>query len=708
YWRQSFLPRNREFIEVTSVGYRPIIMASFALDFYLWKLNPFGYHLTNLLLHILNVILLYFLIYRLVEKYDKRRHLAFLAALFFATHPMHTESVTWIKNRSDLFGLLFFLLSFLFFIKHISQKRIESPIYFYAGALIFFIFALLSKAMAVTLPLILVLYAVCFLSRKERNIAIRETIPFFGLLFLYLMFKATFLGTIGLSDNMSGLEFYPNVLTVIKTLGFYVNMLLFPIKLNAERIFNIPGSFFEPEVFLSFALLCVIIAAVIKIFLGRERGRYSNLLLFSILWIFVTLLPVSNIIFLHTRPIAEQRLYFPSVGFCLFFALGIKGLSFLGERPSYKKGFRNLAMLLTLFIAAFYSVSTVRRNFEWRDPLTFWSKTLEYSPNISRVHNNLGIAYYQAGRYKDAIRAYKKAIEISADDAWMHYNLGIVYRKIGKDEEAMAAFKKAIEISPRYGRAYDNIGTMLYRKSAEIDEVIRYYKKAIELKPNYANAYNNLGWVLFKELGQVGKAVKLCKKAIKLKPGYANAYNNLGLIHSSLGLYQDAVRYHEKAIELRPDYADAYNSLGALIYNKEPHRIREAMELCKKAIELESEHANAYYNFGMMLNTIGLYEEAVMYCKKAIELKPDNVDAYNSLGIAYRYLGQYEKAIESFEKAIGLKPDYLAAYNNLALVYYYDKELFNLAKDQWEKILEIDPFNETAKKALEYLEKEKE
>ena len=165
YWRDCFLAKSREFVHGMDIGYRPIVMTSFALDFFIWQFDPFGYHLTNLFLHIFNVILIYFLIYRLGETTRRKLLLAFLAALFFASHPIHTESVSWIKNRSDLFSLMFFLASFLFFIKHRLKDKAASRLGFYAGSALFFVLALFSKAIAVTLPLILVLYVICFLPK---------------------------------------------------------------------------------------------------------------------------------------------------------------------------------------------------------------------------------------------------------------------------------------------------------------------------------------------------------------------------------------------------------------------------------------------------------------------------------------------------------------------------------------------------------------
>ncbi len=422
---------------LTKGFYRPITTTSFALDYSLWGTNPFGYHLTNLLLHILNVILIYFLINRLGG-----RGLAFLAALFFAAHPIHTESVSWIKNRSDLLVLLFFLISFMLFIRYTQKRKGVLP---YLVAIFCFILALSSKAVAFSLPFILVSYILCFIPRESYKKAIISTIPFFGVMAGYIIYKLIAPSYAAATNVEYSMAISSKIFLVTKTLGYYFKLLILPINLNAERLLAIPESFFEPGVFISFIVLLIISIITIKTF-TREK-----LISFGLLWIFLTLGPVSNIIFLSARPIAEQRLYIPSLGFCLILALVITKL--WQSKPT-----KPIAILSSAFILIFYSSATIMRNYDWNDPVAFWSKTLEASPDSSRAHNNLGKEYSDIGKHEDAIASYKKAIEINPDYVMAYSNLGKAYDAIDKKETAITFCKKAIEINPDYAMAYYKLG----------------------------------------------------------------------------------------------------------------------------------------------------------------------------------------------------------------------------------------------------------
>jgi len=607
YWRQFYLMLSREHNQEEKVNFRPILMASFAFDYSLWKLNPFGYHLTSLFLHIINVILIYFFILNIVAlqtRHGRLFNLAFLSALFFAVHPIHTESITWIKNRSDPLALIFFILSFILFTKFRLQDRLKSRIVFYSASLLCFILALFSKAMAITLPFILVLYVICFVPKEEYKGFITKTLPFWGLAILYIIFKIIILGTVGSGKNLVvKISLYPKILTVIKTIGYYVKLLVFPFNLNAERSFSIPGSFFEPAVLFSALLLVVLTVIVIKAF------RHSRLVLFFLFWIFLTLLPISNIIFLVSRPIAEQRLYIPSVGLCVLLAIGVQALSSLDLRFFPQRIARRSTIVLIFTVVSFYSYTVMQRNLDWRDSVTFWTKTVEASPNSHRAYNNLGTAYYNTGLYEDALNSYQNALEVDSGYAWTYNNLGVTYRDMGK----------------------------------KTNEAINSFRKAIQIKPDYAEAYNNLGGVLYEDLDQVSEASELYKKAVELEPDYAEAYYNLGLMYDLLVDYETAIGYYKKSIKLDPELGiAAYNNLGYIYLER--NNFTEAIGLLKKALSIDPESAETLDTLGWAYYRKGDLDEAFGYLKKAASLLPDNAEIKGHLKAVYS-----EKGIEEGE-----------------------------------------------------------
>ena len=370
----------------TSGQYRPLRSLSFAGDFYLWKLNPAGFHLTNLLLHILNVILIYFLIFKLTAS----ESISFLTALFFAVHPIHTESVTWIKNRQDLLACLFFLSALLFFIKSRLSRKVGSGIILYFLALFSFLLALYSKEMAISLPLILGAYTLLFYSPSEYKAGFVKILPFLALAGFYLLFKKYILGALISAEHAYKIDIYPHILVVIKTIGYYLYLLIAPFNLCADHAFTIPKSFFTPAVFLPALLLCVLPLILARGYFrlkspGFKRDTaHLKLFLLGILWIFLTLLPVSNIIFLARRPIAEQRLYIPSLGFCILLALMVRRFTASEKRSISGRILKYLAVTFFIFLLLLYSFTAFWRNFDWQSPLYFWSRTLKASPHSAK------------------------------------------------------------------------------------------------------------------------------------------------------------------------------------------------------------------------------------------------------------------------------------------------------------------------------------
>lgn len=587
YWKQFYLMLSRQHNQQERVNYRPIFMASFAFDYSLWKLNPFGYHLSNLLFHILNVILIYFLILNIVRTEESPGgfiNLPFISALLFAIHPIHTESITWIKNRSDLLTFIFFLLSLILFIKFRFQNKSRSRVLFYCLSLFCFILALFSKSMAVTLPFILGLYIICFVPRGQYKSFLIKTLPFFGVMLIYIIFELAFLGKVGSGGDAVGrIGLYPNTLAVIKTVGYYFKLLILPFNLNAERPFSVPGSLFEPVVLFSLLSLLILTAIIIKAF------RHSRVITFFILWIFLSLMPISNIIFLASRPIAEQRLYIPSLGFCVLLALGLKRI--------YSK---RLALTLIMIIFISYSYITMNRNLDWRDSITFWTKTAEASPNSPRAYNNLGVAYYDKKFY----------------------------------QEALSSYNKAIEINPGYAHAYNNMG-VTYRDTGEkTDEAISSFKKAIRMDPHYAEAYNNLGGVVYEDLNHMKEAIESYKKAVEIEPAYAEAYFNLGLMHDLSDDYEKAIISYQKAIELNPELGiEPYNNLAYIYIRK--GRFDEAVELAKKALFIEPQNAEVLDTLGWAYYKKGAPDKALEHLKKAAILLPDNAEIHEHLEAVY-------------------------------------------------------------------------
>ncbi len=624
YWKQRHLAVSEEYDQEEKVDYRPMVMTTFALDHSLWRFDPHGYHLTNLLLHLVNVLLIYALISMIGGRGRIWIGTAFLTSLFFATNPIHTESVTWVKNRSDILALLFLLLSMFSFIGFFRTKEAKRRFLLYSASLFFYIMALFSKSMALPLPFIMAVYILCFWGGQKKVKDLTATLPFFGVMALYVLFKMFLLGTVGTAESPpEPLGAYSHILLIFKTIGYYLKLLILPVNLNADRALVIPKSFFEPAVAGSFGLLIALTIVAARLFFRALSGlgRKSNgLILFALFWIFITLLPVSNIVFLVSRPIAEQRLYIPSAGFSLLLAIGIEALYYLNKRYLPSAVSRKAAVALCVFITVLYMNTAIRRNADWRDSITFWSKTVENRVVSSRAFNNLGKAYFSDGRYAEAAEAYRMAIVISK----------------------------------KYARAYNNLG-ITYCYTGDINNAINSLKKAVALKPDYAEAYNNLGWIYYDKLHNVKKAAKFFKKAIDAKPDYAEAFYNIGLMKDLSGLSDKAVLFYKKAIDLNPGLgAGPYNNL-ANIYIKRGKKMERAVKLLKKALSLYPDNPAVMDTFGSAMYKKGKTDEALKYFKKSAKLLPENAEIYDHLAEAYAKKDMLKEAKSAKERADALR-----------------------------------------------------
>jgi len=545
-------------------GYRPLFMASLALDYSLWGPNAFGFHLTSMALHLANVLLVFFLMTLLMKRSGSGEWFSeapFIAALLFAVHPVHVESVTYIKSRGELLACVFFLTALVLFIRNIPRKSLRENAAAISVSISCFILALLSKEIAITLPLVLLLYCLYVLPAGERLTGVLKTLPYFAVTALYVILKFQILVGQMILRGSQKIGAYSNALVILKTLAYYVCMMAYPLKLNAERKLPLPRYFLAPRILFSVALLAAIIAAIMIL---RKRGK---LLGFALIWMLVTLLPVSNIILLYPRAMAEQRLYLPSVGFCFALALVINRLSLPSLSSSLRKKTAVFCALCVICLTVFYMTLTMERNLDWRSPVAFWTKTSQIAPYKDRAYFNLGAAYFNKGKYAEAIEPLKKAIAINPDHGEAYYDLGNAYYMEKLYDEAIACLKKAIEINPKNVYAYRDLN-VVYQATGRTGEAVDFYRKMLRVYPKDGEVCNNLAVIYEENLGKHEDAIELYKKAISLGLNTEIVYYNLGVAYDSLNREEEAMEAYKKSVKLKPDFASAYNNIAAIYFRQ--------------------------------------------------------------------------------------------------------------------------------------------
>ncbi len=520
-----------------STLYRPLQIATYLLDYSLWNLNPAGYHFTNVLLHILAALTLYWLLCLLF----KNQILALFSSLLFVAHPVQVEAVAYIAGRADPLAAIFIFISFAFYLRFLQSKKML--ILVMAG--LSFILALLSRENALVLPALLLLYHYVFKKKLEP----KSFRPFLVIASVYIILRLAFKGTV-FYDIPAASTLAQRTPGFLAALASYSRILLQPFNLHMEYG-NLYFSWFCPEVLLGAGILLLLFAGILK---SRQR---QPLVCFSLSWFIITLLPSANLYPINAY-MAEHWLYLPSIGF--FVIIG-QSFAFL-----YARGrLRLLALAALICLLIFYTDLTIKQNAYWQSEKFFYKRTLFYGPSNARVHNNLGNLYLRSGNIDAAIKEYLRAIEISPGFAYAYRNLGDLYCTIGNPEAGIKMYLMAVRADPRYAPAYNNICNT-YISSGRNEEGIKYCQIALGLDNSLASAYYNLSNAYY-NLGNKNEAMQMLKESIKYNPFYTEAYNNLAAQYTEKGEISAAIGLWKKCVSIDPDFIVAHFNL-AVFYLK--------------------------------------------------------------------------------------------------------------------------------------------
>ncbi len=618
-------------------NYHPLALLSYALEYHFFGLNPRAYHATNLILHLLNCLLVFWFIFLL----SKSAPVSFITAVFFGIHPLHVESVAWVAERRDVLYALFFfgaLISYLYYKKNKLAK-------FYYLSLFLFLLALFSKVLAVSFPLVLLLCEY-FLRDKPAKGGLKEKAPYFVLAILFAGVTFAVRYNSGDIQPESTFHIFYNFFLAAHGVIFYLVKAFFPLNLCARYPNPADTVAMLPWQYLASALAAIVLVAGALFFY-----RHTRKVIFGALFYLCTLLPAVQLV--HTisaPPVADRYSYVPLIG---IFYLAAEGFVWL-YRKIHKYGLIIRPILLSLLIAAICALSflTAGRCLVWKDGLSFWTDVLrQYPDNLTpTIGINLSNAYYRAGQYEKAMSLAARTVKLYPHSPYLYINIGNAYSFAGKTEEGINWYKKAIVIDPNLEKAYFNLA-FAYNKIGKKQEAIESYKKAIEIQPGFAEAYADLG-VVYQSLGSQGQALSMLEKAIEVNPAYFPAYPELISLYKSYGRKEEIISLYQKAVAHQLPYFEAYFQV-AVLYS-DMGRDRKAIELLERAVKLEPRSAEAYANLGSAWCAVGNYNAAIKYLTKAIELDSRLAVAYNNLSLAYYYAKKYALAIQNYERAVEL------------------------------------------------------
>lgn len=495
---------------------RPLTNISIAIDYQIWGVRPFGYHLGNTLLHIANSILLYLIVIRL----GWSSRLALFSCLLFSLHPVNSEALAMIAlGRAYLLSTLFSLLSWLFYLRwHLdsNQKKGISMI----GFISCWFLAVTANELGFILPLFILAIGL-FRSNKKDPINLLIIAAFIPILILLII--APIKGVLGPLFNLKGIE---NLTIIPYLMSRYIKLLILPLGLSGWYEGMPIPRWPDLEVIFSIGVIGIIIGSMPILNRYDKRSVLPLGLILYTLFI-VSLRAINN----PPSLIGERWIYLGSIGFCLFLALVIEKI----WETVKAKGNKILRVSLTalfLGIITSYGILVFLRNQDWKNEYTFWTSTVRNAPNSARALYNLGYAAHKRGYIDQAEEEYKEAIRITPLLEEAHNNLGFLYMGRDKKEDAIKEFKKVIEINPKSYEAHNNLG-VIYSDMAIRDLAEEEFKNAIMIDPQKVGAHYNLG-ILYKERGLFDEAISELKKTLQIDPGFKEALKDLEEIYQTV------------------------------------------------------------------------------------------------------------------------------------------------------------------------------
>ena len=445
--------------------YQPLTILSYLFNYQFFKLDPYYYHLTNLILHLFNSLLVFYLIYLL----SRNTRISFLTAILFGIHPLHVESVAWVSERKDVLYSFFYLLSAITYLYYLTREHKSR---YYLFSLFLFLCSLLSKSMAVTLPLLFLLMDY-YLKREPNKQLLLDKIPYFCLSLIFGIIAI--FGVYSGNAVRSGSHF--NLLSMFSVASyaivFYLGKLFLPIRLSCLY------PYYNFEYNPAYSIIVVILLALIV----ALSVKYTRKLLFGVVLFLITLLPALQFIPNGDIIVADRYTYIPSIG--IFFTLATL-VCWL-----YSKKLNTLALTLVAIIIINLSFLTYNRCKVWKDGVSLWSDALSKYTHSAIIYNNRGLAYYKQGNLVQAISDYSRAIEIDPNHTHAYNNRGNVYVEQNNFAQAISDCTKAIEINPNYAEAYNNRGVAYYM-AEDYDKAWADVHKAegfgVAVNPEFLNA----------------------------------------------------------------------------------------------------------------------------------------------------------------------------------------------------------------------------
>ncbi len=648
------------------IGGRPVVSLTLAVNYALGGTNVWGYHAVNLAIHILAAWALFgvtrrtLISPRLQERFGSAATpLALIVATLWTVHPLQTEAVTYVIQRTEALVGLFYLLTLYCVIRGATSGKAAL---WYVAATAACLVGMATKEVMATAPVIVLLYDRTFLTDSFRE-ALRRR---YG---LYLALAATWsvvaglLISTGFHGGTTGFElqkftWWSYLLTQPGVIVHYLRLTFWPAGLCFDYGWPAPQT--VGEVVVPGVLVTGLLGLTVWALMKRPAWGFLGA------WFFVILAPTSS--FVPIQDVAfEHRMY---LSLAAVVTSLVAGGWFAGEWLVCR-GLISLPAMqavggsLAVFAGVALAILTVSRNADYRSDLSIWQDTIDKAPDNERAHLNLGNALIDCGRSDEALAHYRRALELKPDYAEIYYNLGAALASRGQRDEAIAHYQKALEFKPDYVQASYNLGVAL-TGCGRLDEAVTQFSKALAIKPDFAEARNNLA-IALRGCGRLDDAIAQYYWTLAIKPNYAEARNNLGVALTECGRLDEAITQFSSALAIKPDYVDAHNNLGVAQSRREG--ILKDLAKLRELLRSRPDDLTLLNDTAWVLATnpnasVRSGAEAIELAQRAVQLSAEREPAVlGTLAAAYAEAGKFSEAVQTAKMAM----DLAASQNNAAL-----------------------------------------
>lgn len=624
--------------EVVST-YAPLTLLSWSIDYAIGGLNATGFHITNLLLHIIVVSLVFYL----VKLLSKNEIVAFIAALFFGIHPMHVEVVGWISARKDLLYSMFFLAGLICYYFYIEKEHKFPKSYLYIGCLALYLLSLLSKGTAVIFPLVLFLFDY-LKNRKDIVKLLIEKTPFFILSIVFVYVSITMQDVGGAMEDRELTSFIDSL--SVGFYGYFTYLLKSVIPFHLSAYHPYPNELGQSNPWYFYAAAIPVLTLFTFIITRFKKDRN---LVFGFGFFFISLIPVIQVLPFGTAVMAERYTYLPYFG--LFYLFGLWLVS--GLESKFNK---ILIYTLPIYVVVL-SIITFQYSRNYKNGETLWTAVIEKYPKDFLGYMNRCNYRMSKGQYDDALLDANTAIKQKKNSHWLYYNRALANKGNRANDLALKDFNMAIRLDSTFLSAYLNRG-VLYGSIGKYDNAINDFSKVISINPVNPIGYYNRA-IYYNKLQQYDKALIDLAKVISFNELLPQSFFTRGEVYMNLRQIDKAISNFSNVILYDSKMATAYTKRGTLLIEK--RKLNKALKDFEMAISIDENQIDAHINKGFVLMNQSLYNKAALSFKEAKRLDPKNYTIYYNNALLFQLTENYELALKEFNACLAIKPDYLPA-----------------------------------------------